>query len=218
MVVYLGIDRLDYTKGIVQRLQAFGELLNDGQLDPAKCRFVQVAVPTRTDVPAYQEEKEAVEGLAERINQRHATPGSPGPVQYLDTPLDGPELAAWYRRADALVVTSLADGMNLVAKEFVSARTDLDGAVVLSEFAGAAHDMPGAIIVNPYDIEAIKRAMVDVFRMSPMERHERMSTMRDAVEANDVHHWARRFVERLRAAPVARPFRFPGRAGGKVAS
>ena len=218
VVVYLGIDRLDYTKGIVQRLQAFGELLNDGQLDPAKCRFVQVAVPTRTDVPAYQEEKEAVEGLAERINQRHATPGSPGPVQYLDTPLDGPELAAWYRRADALVVTSLADGMNLVAKEFVSARTDLDGAVVLSEFAGAAHDMPGAIIVNPYDIEAIKRAMVAVFRMSPMERHERMSTMRDAVEANDVHHWARRFVERLRAAPVARPFRFPGRAGGRVAS
>ena len=199
--IFLGVDRLDYTKGIGQRLRAFGELLDEGRLDPARCTFVQFAVPTRESVAAYREEREEVEGLVVAINARHTQPGHE-PVHYRHEGLDENQLTGWYCSADALVVTSLADGMNLVAKEFVASRTDLDGSVVLSEFTGAASDLPGALLVNPFDIEAIKDALLRAVGMMPSERHERMSTMRAAVQANDVHHWARSFLDRLEAVGV----------------
>jgi trehalose-6-phosphate synthase len=113
-------------------------------------------------------------------------------------------MAAWYRAADTLVVTSLADGMNLVAKEFVAARSDLGGALLLSEFAGAAADLDGALIVNPYDIEAIKRAMVASIDMGPAARSARLQSMRATVRRNDVHHWAQTFLARVRSIPRAR--------------
>jgi trehalose 6-phosphate synthase len=198
--VLLGIDRLDYTKGITQRLQAYAELLQDGRFDPTRSTFVQVAVPTRSDVPAYQDERSEVEALVDRINSTHRRPDGSGPVQYIESGFDDRGLAAWYRAADALVVTSLADGMNLVAKEFVAARGDSDGVVVLSEFAGAAQDLDRALIVNPYDIDAIKGALVAALEMTPSERTERMNSMRDTVRRNDVQQWARQFLERLDAA------------------
>ena len=202
--VFLGIDRLDYTKGISQRLQAFEELLDEGRLEAEHCAFVQVAVPSRTDVPAYQDERIEVEALVDRINARYRRRNGVGPVQYIESSFDDTGLAAWYRAADALVVTSLADGMNLVAKEFVAARGDGDGMVVLSEFAGAAQDLPEALIVNPYDIEAIKSALMTAVSLAPEERQERMAAMRDSVRLHDVHHWADHFLQRLEAVPRTR--------------
>jgi trehalose 6-phosphate synthase len=202
--VFLGIDRLDYTKGISQRLRAFGELLDEGLLDPETCTFVQVAVPSRADVAAYEDEREEIEHLIDLINSKHQRSNGSMPVQYMDSSLDEEAMAAWFRTADALVVTSLADGMNLVAKEFAAARGDLDGALILSEFAGAARDLEGALIVNPYDIEAIKRAMVAAINMPSIERAARMRTMRAAVRHNDVHRWATNFLSRLESTAAVR--------------
>jgi trehalose 6-phosphate synthase len=199
--IFLGVDRLDYTKGIGQRLRAYGELLDEGRLDAERCTFVQFAVPTRSSVPAYREERQEVESLVEAINAKHTVPGHE-PVHYRHVGLDEKELTEWYCSADALVITSLADGMNLVAKEFVASRTDLDGSVVLSEFTGAANDLPGALVVNPFDIEAIKDALLRAVAMMPAERRERMSKMRAAVQANDVSHWARSFLDRLEGVGV----------------
>ena len=195
--VFLGIDRLDYTKGITQRLRAFEELLDEGHIDAEHCAFVQVAVPSRSDVPAYQDERDEVESIVERINTRHRRANGKGPLRYIESSFDDTGLAAWYRAADALVVTSLADGMNLVAKEFVAARGDGDGVVVLSEFAGAAQDLPEALIINPYDIEAIKLALLSALSMPTDERRSRMGAMRNSVRRHDVHHWAQHFLERL---------------------
>jgi trehalose 6-phosphate synthase len=195
--VFLGIDRLDYTKGITQRLQAFGELLDEGLLDTEHCTFVQVAVPSRSDVPAYQDERIEVEDLVAHINETHRRPDGTYPLMYIESSFDDTGLAGWYRAADALVVTSLADGMNLVAKEFVAARSDLGGVVIISEFAGAARDLEGALVINPYDIEAIKRALVSALALTGVERQRRMEAMRATVRSHDVHHWARHFLERL---------------------
>ncbi len=202
--IFLGIDRLDYTKGISQRLRAFGELLDHGTLDPETCSFVQVAVPSRTDVAAYEDEREEVEHLIQRINGRHQRSNGSVPVVYIDSSPDEAGMAAWFRAADALVVTSLADGMNLVAKEFVAARRDLGGTLILSEFAGAAQDLDGALIVNPYDIEAIKRALLKAIQMPAIEKAARLKTMRAAVQHNDVHRWARHFLNRLHSTASVR--------------
>ncbi len=199
--IFLGIDRLDYTKGITQRLQAFEELLDEGRINSEQCAFVQVAVPSRSDVPAYQDERIEVEAIVERINSRHCRPNGSGPVHYIESSFDDTGLAAWYRAADALVVTSLADGMNLVAKEFVAARGDGDGVVVLSEFAGAAQDLPESLIINPYDIDAIKTALQTALSLPEDERRSRMEAMRETVRHHDVHHWAQQFLHRLNAVP-----------------
>jgi trehalose 6-phosphate synthase len=200
--IFLGIDRLDYTKGITQRLQAFEELLQSGALDPGTSAFVQVAVPSRSDVPAYQDEQVEVSAIVERINRLHTDGAGRGPVRFIEASLDDVGLAAWYRAADVLVVTSLADGMNLVAKEFVAARSDLGGVLVLSEFAGASHDLAGAFIINPYDVDAIKQALLTGRDVPAAEVASRMETMRDLVRSNDVHHWARSFLHQLEASPA----------------
>jgi alpha,alpha-trehalose-phosphate synthase [UDP-forming] len=199
-VVFLGADRLDYTKGIAQRLRAFGELLDHGDLDADRARFVQIAVPSRDDIASYQDERDEVLRIIGEINGRHHRPDGTGPIHYIGQQLDAETLATWYRVADCLVVTSLADGMNLVAKEFVACRTDGIGSVVLSEFAGAANDLPGALIVNPYDIEALKRSLTQAATMSRVEQRDRMSTMREVVEANDLNRWASDYLGRLRSA------------------
>jgi trehalose 6-phosphate synthase len=195
--LFAGVDRLDYTKGIDQRLRAFRELLDDGMLDPSMSTFVQVSVPSREGIRDYGDEREEVERLVEDTNTRHRRPDGRGPVHHITEQLGETELAGWYRAADCLVVTSYADGMNLVAKEFAASRSDLGASVVLSEFAGAAQDMPGALIVNPYDIDAVKQALLTARRMHEQERAERMRTMREAIAANDVHHWANSFLKRL---------------------
>ncbi len=196
--VFLGVDRLDYTKGIAQRIKAFGALLDGGHLPAEDCVFVQIAVPSRTSVSAYAEERALVEAAVEEVNSRHRRRDGSPVVQYHYRNLSPSELATWYRAADVLVVTPLADGMNLVAKEFVAARGDHDGALVLSEFAGAAHDLEvGAMLVNPYDIDAMKIAMTRAAHLPRAERMRRMQSMRGVVRVNDVNNWAASFLARL---------------------
>ena len=205
--VMLGIERLDYTKGIARRVRAFGELLDEGRLAADDATFVQVAVPTRGDLPAYQDERDDVEEAVREVNARHTRADGSEPVRYLEGGLDEHDLAVWYRAADVMVVTSLADGMNLVAKEFVAARGDREATVVLSEFAGAVHELAdGAVVVNPYDIDAIKHALHLAATMPTVDKIARMDAMRAMVRRHDVHHWANAFIRRvfeMRPRPLA---------------
>ncbi len=192
----VGIDRLDYTKGIPRRLLAYEQLLLE---HPELCehvRMVQVAVPSRTGVGAYQGLRETVDSLVGRINGRFAT-STWSPVRYLARGLSSPEVTALYRAADVLVVTPIRDGMNLVAKEFIAARTDGDGVLVLSEFTGAAAELAEALLVNPYDLEGSADALWRGLQMPVEERRIRMAALRARVETYDVHRWAREFLDRL---------------------
>jgi trehalose 6-phosphate synthase len=196
--VFIGADRLDYTKGISQRLTAFGELLDEGHLDPERTTFVQIAVPSRDDIPSYRKERDEIERLVDEINAHHVRRAGDGPIRYIHEGLEEEDLAVWFCASDCLVVTSLADGMNLVAKEFVACRADRRATVVLSEFAGAAANLPGAMVVNPYDTEAVKRSLLDASRMPVVEQVERMVSMREQVHEHDFDDWAYRFLGRLR--------------------
>jgi trehalose 6-phosphate synthase len=196
-LVLLGVDRLDYTKGIDVRLRAVTELLSDGLLDPGRTAFVQVAVPSRDNVEEYQRIRDDIELLVGRANGDLARVGSP-PIHYLHQPLERPELVALYAAADVMLVTPLRDGMNLVCKEYVACRIEDDGALVLSEFAGAADQLTDAWLVNPYDIDAVKDAIIDAAQASPAERERRMAAMRANVSENDVARWAARFLAVLR--------------------
>jgi trehalose 6-phosphate synthase/phosphatase len=202
----VGIDRLDYTKGIPRRLLAFEALLRQ---DPSLCervRLVQVAVPSRTGVGAYQEFRRQLDELVGRVNGAFGTPRWT-PVHYVYRNLSDRELAALYLAADVMLVTPLRDGMNLVAKEFVATRTDGDGVLVLSELAGAAAELAEAVLVNPYDVERTAEAIHHALTMPADERHARMRALRKRVLRYDVHHWARSFLAALEESEsqVARP-------------
>ena len=202
-LVLLGVDRLDYTKGILHRLTAYGELLDEGRLSfPGAC-FILVASPTRERVEHYRALRDEVEVTVGRINGQHGELGSPGspPVDYLHHSYPREEMAALYLAADVMLVTSLRDGMNLVAKEFVACRTDETGTLVLSEFTGASDELAGAFLVNPHDIEGLKDAIVHASSISPQEERRRMRSMRRRVRENDVAHWAASFLDALKGAP-----------------
>jgi trehalose 6-phosphate synthase len=194
--VLLGVDRLDYTKGIDVRLRALRELLDEGELNPSTVTMVQIAQPSRDDVEAYITLREEVERVVSQINGDHSRVGFPI-VHYIHQDIDAAELLAMYRAADVMLVTPFRDGMNLVAKEYVAARYDLTGALVLSEFAGAATELADALLVNPYDIDGLKAAIVKAVDLDPDEARERMSRMRTAVAANDASVWAAGFLADL---------------------
>ena len=198
--VFLGVDRLDYTKGIHARLRAFSELIDDGQFDVEDAVFVQVAVPSREQVEQYQILRDETERLVGRINGEHGQIGRPA-VHYLHTSLSREEMAAFYRVADVMVVTPYRDGMNLVAKEYVACRHEDDGALVLSEFAGAADELRQAWLVNPYDINGMKAALLAAYQADDQELTRRMRAMRKQVIQHDVAAWADSFMT------------CPGRAG-----
>ncbi len=203
--VLLGVDRLDYTKGITVRLRALLELLDEGVLSgPDEVVFVQVAVPSRERLGTYAHERRQISSLVGEINGRHGRIGQPV-VHYVSRNLPFDELVGLYRAADVMLVTPLKDGMNLVAKEFVAASIDGRGALVLSELAGAARELDRALIVNPYDVEAVKRAIFQAVRMPPEEQAERLEVMRRYLEVANVHCWANGFVERLRGVGRSRP-------------
>ncbi|NLA65918.1 MAG: bifunctional alpha,alpha-trehalose-phosphate synthase (UDP-forming)/trehalose-phosphatase [Leucobacter sp.] len=185
----LGVDRLDYTKGILHRLLAFSELLNEGEISATDTVFVQVASPSRERVSAYQQLRDDVEGLVGRVNGGHGSVAQT-PVVYLHHGHSREEMVALYLAADVLVVTSLRDGMNLVAKEYVACRTDDTGVLVLSEFTGAADELQRALLINPHDIDATKAALLRAIHMSPVEQQRRMSALRSALQHNDVHQWS----------------------------
>ena len=194
--VLLGVDRLDYTKGIGARLTAFAELLDDGELGPDEAVFVQIATPSRERVEQYQRLRDDIELQVGHINGEHGRLGWPV-VHYLHTSYDRKELVASFLAADVMVVTPLRDGMNLVAKEYVAARSDLGGALVLSEFAGAADEMRRAFLVNPHDIDGLKRTLLDAMRADPAELARRMRSMRRRVLEHDVYQWAGDFLSAL---------------------
>jgi trehalose 6-phosphate synthase len=195
-LLFLGVDRLDYTKGINVRLRAFSEALTEGLLDLTDVTMLQVAIPSRENVDEYQHIRDEIELLVGRINGDLGRVGDPA-IHYLHQSVSREELVAMYVAADVLLVTPLRDGMNLVAKEYVAARTGDTGALVLSEFTGAAEQLRESFIVNPYDIEGVKRALAAVVVSTPEELTRRMQALRANVFEDDVDRWVRTFLATL---------------------
>lgn len=200
--VFLGVDRLDTTKGIRHRLAAIEELLKDDPVLREQFVFVQIAVPSREDVAEVQELRRDVERLVGRINGEFTEPGHDVPVHYLYRGVPRPTLAAYYRLADVLCVTPLKDGMNLVAKEFsvVQHAAREDGVLLLSEFTGAALTMDGAVTCNPFDTVGLAETMADCLTLGVDDRRERLQRMADEVHRNDVFAWGLGLVTELQAA------------------
>jgi len=196
----VGVDRLDYTKGLEERLLAVEALLERHPEFRGRFSFAQLAAPSRTKIARYRDLNETVVGLAERINQRFGRPGYQ-PIYLLRSHHEPPEVFLFFRAADLCYVSSLHDGMNLVAKEFVAARSDLRGVLVLSEFTGAARELTEALVVNPYDLEGSSDAMAAALNMPPEEQADRMRSMRSLLAQFNVYRWAGRIlvdVARLR--------------------
>ena len=194
--IVLGVDRLDYTKGIPRRLDAVDRLLAREPGLSDRIRYIQVAVPSRGEVDSYQKFKRQVEETVGRINGARGTLRST-PVHYIHRSVSRHQLVALYAAADVMLVTPLRDGMNLVAKEFVASRVDQDGVLVLSEFAGAADELDGALIVNPYDVDGVADSIHRALTMPIEERTKRMTAMRRRVAAYDIHAWAGAFLTQL---------------------
>jgi len=195
--IILGVDRLDYTKGIDVRVKAFGELLAGNRSLIRKAALVQVAVPSRERIQEYQELRSHVEELVGQINGEYGEVGI-APVHYLRRNLPFEELVALYRAADVMLVTPYCDGMNLVAKEYVATRFDNTGVLVLSEFAGAAPELRSALLVNPHDVDSLAETMDRALTMSDQEAGRRMRKLRQVIKANTVHDWAGAFMRVLR--------------------
>jgi trehalose 6-phosphate synthase len=196
--IILGVDRLDYTKGIGVRLNAFQELLEEGVVEAPSTVMVQVATPSRERVEHYVHMRETIEQQVGHINGVFGTLGGPA-LQYINQSVPREELAALYRAADVMLVTPYRDGMNLVAKEYVAARSDLGGTLVLSEFAGAAAELKQAFLVNPHDIAGVKNQLVRALRIEPAEAAKRMRAMRRHLARNDLEQWANSFFDALQA-------------------
>lgn len=194
--ILLGVDRLDYTKGIRHRLKAFGELLADARVSVEDVTLVQVASPSRERVEAYVQLRDEIELTVGRINGDYDTMGHTA-IRYLHQAYPREEMVALFLAADVMLVTALRDGMNLVAKEYVAARVDNRGVLVLSEFAGAADELPSAIRINPHDIDGMKDEIMRAIEMPPAEQGRRMRALRKRVIEHDVARWSRSFLEAL---------------------
>jgi len=210
----VGVDRLDYTKGIEERLLAVERLLERHPEYLGRFSFVQIAAPSRTIIESYRALNERVEALSARINDRFAQ-GSWRPVVMLRRHHEPPAIFELYRAADLCYVSSLHDGMNLVAKEFVASRDDLRGVLVLSRFTGAARELSEALVVNPYDIEAASAALATALSMTPDDQEERMRSMRALVGELNVYRWAGKML--LDATRTRRRDRLASRLSGNSA-
>jgi trehalose 6-phosphate synthase len=185
----VGVDRVDYTKGILERFLAIERMLEKYPLYREKFTFVQIGAPSRTHIKRYHDFFADVEAESERINWRFQT-GKWKPIVFLNRHHSHSEIERYYRSADVCLVTSLHDGMNLVAKEFVAARDDEQGVLVLSRFTGAARELRDAVLVNPYDIERTADAIRYALEMAPEERSARMKRMRKTVKEGNIYRWA----------------------------
>ncbi len=196
-VVGIGVDRLDYTKGIPERIAAIGRALDMRPDLASRFVFVQIGVPSREDVQGYAEISHEIDRLIAEINTRHGHGGNDGPVRFLKQSFPMPDLVALYRLADFCIVSSLHDGMNLVAKEFVAARDDFDGVLILSELAGAAQELEEALIINPYDERGFTDAVLRAVEMPEWEVRRRMQALRRRVAGRDVLAWASDILHQL---------------------
>ena len=202
--IAVGVDRLDYTKGIVERLLAIDELLREHPWHRERLTMVQIAAPSRTRIPSYAELRRRLEGEVRRINQRYQT-ARWKPIVLIERQCTHEEVNRWYRIADICLVTSLHDGMNLVAKEFVASRDDEDGVLVLSKFTGAAVELRDALIVNPYDVAEVAEAIHRGLDMHRDERRARMQEMRRQVMEHNIYRWAAMVLGDLRDVRLENP-------------
>jgi trehalose 6-phosphate synthase len=204
----LGVDRLDYTKGIEERLLAVERLLDQFPEFRGRFTFAQLAAPSRTIIDQYRQVNENVERLAARINARFGEEGY-RPIALLRSHHEPPTVFRYYRAADLCYVSSLHDGMNLVAKEFVAAREDESGVLLLSQFTGAARELTEALLVNPYDLDEASAALAIALNMSSDEKRDRMRSMRAFIAEFNVYRWAGRML--VDAARLRRRDRLSGR-------
>lgn len=184
----LGVDRLGYTKGIVSRLMAIERFLEKYPEYQGRFGFVQIAVPSRTQIQDYRQLKAQVEALIERINTRFGMAGTT-PIHYRYEHLEPAELAMYYRMADVVMVTSLYDGMNLVAKEFVTAQVERRGVLICSEFAGAAEELHSALLINPYDVEGMAETLKRALEMPAAEKTHRMARLQTHIAEHNIYKW-----------------------------
>jgi trehalose 6-phosphate synthase len=194
--VVLAVERLDYTKGVEQRLTAYRRLLRTGRISASDTVLVQVLPPSRKDIDAYRILGNRIAAMVREINDEFGQDGRPA-VVYWDRSLTLEELVPLYRIADVMAVTPLRDGMNLVAKEYIASRTDLDGALVLSENCGAADEMREAYLVNPLDNDALQASLSAALRAPRAERRRRMTALRDGLAGNDAHRWGNEYLTDL---------------------
>lgn len=193
----LGVDRLDYTKGILDKLCAFERFLERNPVFQGKVSLVQLAAPSRTRIPEYREMKSKVDEMVARINGRFQTT-TWVPVRYFYRQIPYERLIAYYKAADVTLVTSLADGMNLVAKEYVAAKVNGDGVLILSQFTGAAEELSEAIIVNPYNVEGLAEAIKEALETPHAQRKQRMNRLQEKVKKHDIYWWLESFLSELR--------------------
>lgn len=194
----VGADRLDYTKGIPERIRGYELLLKQHPELRTRVTYLQLAAPSRTHIDDYRNLGEHLDALVDRVNWQYQTEDWL-PIHFLKSHHDYFSVLAAYRMAHAVIVSSLHDGMNLVAKEFVSARTDGDGTLILSQYTGASRELTEAILVNPYDTQALADSMYESFTMSEPERRNRMTGLRSQVEQNDVFRWGKKIISDIMA-------------------
>jgi trehalose 6-phosphate synthase len=204
-LLMLGVDRMDYTKGIPERLQAFRVFLEKYPELRRQVTLVQIVVPSRSDIPKYQDLRQQVELLVSEINGQFTQPGWV-PIHYMYRSLRREDLLGYYRAADVALITPLKDGMNLVAKEFCAAQVDERGVLVLSEFAGASPELRhGALLVNPNDFLGVAQTIYGACQMLPSEKRNRMRLLREIVKSKNVHRWARSFMDASSEAKMPKP-------------
>jgi trehalose-6-phosphate synthase len=193
----VGVDRVDYTKGILERFRGIERFLQSYPAYQQRFTFVQIGAPSRTDIPRYQQFLDEVSSEADRINARFQQQGRWKPIVLLKKHHSHQEIARYYRAASVCLVTSLHDGMNLVAKEFVAAREDELGVLILSTFAGAAHELSDALLINPYDVEQLAGSIHQALEMTEVQQAERMARMRKTVHEHNVFRWAAHLLSDL---------------------
>lgn len=203
--LFVGVDRVDYTKGIAERFRAVDHLLNLSPELKGSFQLLQIGAPSRIHIPAYRDLNESLEALADEINWRHGN-REWRPILFVNEHFGAQQIYALYRMATACVVSSLHDGMNLVAKEFVASRNDESGVLILSRFTGAARELPDALLINPYDVEQFAAAIRQTLEMTKDEQRQRMVRMRRQVADNNIFRWAGQLLSsgaKLRGVPVS---------------
>lgn len=196
----LGVERMDYTKGVLERLLAVERLLERRPEWAGRLTLIQIATPSRTEVGAYRDKKREIDEAVGRINGRFGD-ALWAPIRYLYRAVSLPELIAYYRASDIALVTPLRDGLNLVAKEYVAARVNADGVLILSEFAGVAQQLPEALLTNPYSADDMAATLEQALQMPAEEQQRRMRPMRERVKTYDINWWAREFLSRMETIP-----------------
>ncbi len=199
--IIFGVERMDYTKGIFERLQAMEHLLERNPELRGTITLIQLVTPSRANVEAYRQKKREIDEIVGRINGRFSD-GIWMPIRYQYRSFSLAELAAYYRAADIALVTPLRDGLNLVAKEYVASRVQTDGVLILSEFAGVAHQLPEALMVNPYNVEDMAAALKHALEMPKEEQHRRMQVMQARIKAEDISWWMKEFLDRMNGVAV----------------